>query len=189
MRKFAPFVGLAMAIATLTLAVAIGTAHAQGPSSPTPPSSGSKQFPTTPKVTVADKHTTPSPLITSCPMPLPKPGIQEEGWSNSDPTYAYQSYAIGVTGGQAYIILAGYVRSKPTQGIVAVQPISLDPCKDFVSQLSKSASSASMAMPVWNVPSQDGVIKFTEVSGNMVSFTAAGGKAGHFDYATKAFLP
>jgi hypothetical protein len=94
-----------------------------------------------------------------------------------------------VSGGQPYTILAGYARSNPSQGVILVQPISLDPCKDFVSNLGKPLAQASAAMPIWNTPSQDGSIALTEVSGTTVSYTTAGGKTGHLDYVTHVFLP
>jgi hypothetical protein len=178
--------GLLIGLASLALVIGLGIAHAQGPSGSAQPG---KQLPTHPSVSVVHKQTKPTSYITSCPMPLPKPGVVQEGFPNSDPTYAFQSAAIGVSGGQAYAILAGYARSNPTQGVISVQSISLDPCKAFVSQLGKPASQASVAIPVWNVPSPEGTITLTGVSGSTVSYITAGGKAGHFDYMTKAFLP
>src|SRR5262249_13382437 len=127
----------------------------------------------------------------SCPVShLPQPGVVKEAFPNSNPGYVFQSAAIGVSGGQPYTILAGYVRSNPAQGVISVQPISLDPCKDFVAHLGKPASQANVALPVWTAPSHTaGAITLTGLSGNTVSYTTAGGKAGHFDYVTKAFLP
>lgn len=188
---------LLIAIAGVAIALGLGIALAHGPSRPTQPAStgstqpasSSKQLPTRPPVTVVHKTTTPSSYITSCPGPLPQPGVIQEGFPDHDPTYAFQSAAIGVSGGKAYTILAGYVRSKPTQGVISVQPISLDPCKDFVAQMQSPTSQATIAVPVWNAPSQEGAITLTGVSGDTVSYTTADGTAGHFNYVTKAFLP
>jgi hypothetical protein len=191
MRK--PIHLVALLIAISALAIGIGIAQVQaGPSGPTSSGSGGKQLPTPHSYSVADKHTTPSPYISSCPLShLPQPGVEQGPLPNfSNSSYSFQSAATGVSGGQPYFILAGYARSNPTQGVISVQPISLDPCKDFVAHLGKSASQASAAMPVWTAPSQTGgAITLTGVSGNTVSYTTASGKAGHFDYTTKTFLP
>lgn len=190
MRKPVHVVGLLIVIAAL--AFGIGVAHAQpGSSGPTSAGSSGKRLPTSPSYAVAHKQTAPSSYITSCPMShLPTPGVVREALPNSDPAYVFQSAAIGVSGGQPYTILAGYVRGKPTQGIISVQPIPLDPCKDFAAHLGQPASQARVALPVWTAPSQTGgASTLTGVSGNMVSYTTAGGKAGHFDFVTKAFLP
>lgn len=193
MRKSVRHVGLVIAVvavAGLALTIGHGAAQAQTPSGTPPSGSSGKQFPPSPSYSVFHKDTTPSPYITSCPISvLPQPGVIKEGFPNTDPTYAIQSAAIGVSGGQPYTIFAGYVRNKPTQGVIWVQPIPLDPCKEFVSQQGKPASQASVTMPVWNVPSQDGAITLTGVSGNTVSYTTAGGKTGHFDYMVHVFLP
>ncbi len=193
MRKSVRRVGLVIsvvAIAGLALAFGLGIAYAQGPSGTPQPASSGKQLPTSHPYSVFHKQTTPSPYITSCPVShLPQPGMIKEAFPNSDPTYAFQSAAIGVSGGQPYTILAGYARSNPTQGVILVQPISLDPCKDFVSHLGKSSAQANAVMPVWNTPSQDGVITLIGVSGTTISYTTPAGKAGHFDYVTHVFLP
>ena len=190
MRKSVQLPAVVIAVAGLALALGLGIAQAQGPSGPTQPGSGGKQLPTPPLHYVAHKQTTPSPYISSCPIAqLPQPGVIQEALPNADPTYAFQSAAIGISGGQPYMVEAGYVRSKPTQGVISVQPISLDPCKDFVSHLGQPASQASVAPPVWTEPLQKGAITLTGVSGNTVSFTTAGGKAGHFDYVAQVYLP
>jgi hypothetical protein len=196
MRTSVRRVGLVIAIAGVAIAIGLSIAQAQGPSGPTGPGSSGKQLPTPQSITVVHKHTTPESYISSCPShTLPQPGVAKMALPNSDPTYAFENYAIGVSGGQPYAILAGYVRSKPSQGVILVQPISLDPCKDFVSHMQtpastqNSASQASDVRTVSNAPSQDGAITLTGVSGNTVGYTTASGKSGHFDYVTKAFLP
>lgn len=194
MRKSEQRVGLmiaVVAVAGLALTIGLGTARAQGPSGTPQPGRSDKQPPTSLPLSVFHKDVTPSSYITSCPIShLPQPGVIRVGISNSDPAYAIRSAAIGASGGQPYYIFAGYARSNPTQGVIQVQPIPLDPCKEFVSQQGKPSSQASVTMPVvWNVPSQDGAITLTGVSGNAVSYTTAGGKARHFDYVTHVFLP
>lgn len=190
MRKSGQLGWLLIVVAGLALMLALATAQAQGPSSPTQPAGSGKQLPTSPSYSVYNKHPVPSPYITSCPISLlPQPGVIHEAIPNYDPTYAFQSAAIGVSGGQPYMIVAGYVRSTPTQGVISVQPISLDPCKDFVSHQGQPTTQAGVAIAVWNAPSQDGAITLTGVRGDTVGYTTAGGKPGHFDYVTKAFLP
>src|SRR5579884_1725499 len=174
MRKSVQLVGLLIAIAGV--AIGIGVAQAQGQSNTTATQSNIKPIPTFPTVSVVHKQTTPTSDVTSCPIStLPQPGIVKIAPPNSDPTYKFESMAIGVSGGQPYYILGGYVRATPTQGIILVQPISLDPCKDFVTQIaqpaSQSSATASVAVPVWSTPSQDGGITLTGVIGNTVSYT------------------
>jgi hypothetical protein len=193
MRKSVQQVGLLIAIVGVAIAIGFVIALAHGPSGHSQPGSNIKQIPkqppTRPPVTVVHKTAVPQPYITSCPQPPPQPGVVREAFPDHDPTYAFPSVAIGVSGGQGYYIFAGYVRSKPTQGVISVQPISLDPCKDFVSHIETPSSQASAAIPVWYTPSQDGVITLTAVSGDTVSYTTADGTAGHFDFVTKVFLP
>lgn len=173
-------------VLVMGLVFSISTAQAQTPSS-TP---HQKSIPTYPAYSVTNKHVKPNSYVSSCPIgSLPQPGIVKIGVPNTNPAYAYHSLAIGISGGQPYQILGGYVRGTPEQGVIHVESISTDPCKDFITQMGKPAAQSSPTEAVVSAQTKEGSITITGVKGDTVSYVSAAGKTGHFNYVTKIFQP
>lgn len=192
MRKYVSVFVLLMVITGV--AVVIGMARAAPRSNANSGTAGStvgaaqKYVPTFPSYTTTNKTMIPQTPITSCPGSLPTPQVINIALGHGDPTYYFVNEAIVVSNGKGWYVMSGNLLSNPNQGVIVLDPISTDPCKD---DLNYQHGTPYPTMPVFLMPSLHGAVTITAVSstGTTVSFKAADGTTGHFDYAAQTFAP
>ncbi len=137
-----------------------------------------------------NKHTTPAPLVTSCPVPIPTMGVAPTptqgvilGTPMNYPYNMINGAAGMVSGGNVYLITTGELKTNSKQGVITVQLEEIDECKDMANNITPIPTAEVLE------PGLHGGITTTGISGAVISFRAADGTTGHFNYVTLTFMP
>ncbi len=135
------------------------------------------------------KRNHPTPLATSCPGPIPTMGVAPStlGIAPSTPMndpYIIINNATGmVSGNFVYFILGEELKTNNKQGVISVQWEEIDMCKDAANNITPPPEKDVLE------PGLHGGITITGISGAVISFRAADGTTGHFNYVTVTFMP
>lgn len=209
--------GLAAAVVIVAFAALLVTGHtpflSAGSSQPTAAAHNVTATPTYPypgEQPVFPAGPTPLPPgviptpISSCPENLPF------GINNVFGTSAYHldgiipgqsvivqdhTSANGITSANFFYRVVGSTIFSPATysnyGFISVRVEEADPCAD---EMRRMAGQTLPPPPATNgsylLPKQpDGLLTFTSISGDIVSYTTSNGQRGQFDYVTRQFLP
>ena len=136
------------------------------------------------------KRNHPTPLVTSCPEPVPTMGVAPTptqgvilGTPMNYPYNMINGAAGMVSGGNVYLITTGELKTNSKQGVITVQLEEIDECKDMANNITPIPTAEVLE------PGLHGGITTTGISGAVISFRAADGTTGHFNYVTVTFMP
>ena len=182
-RLLAVMIGI---VATILFAAVAMAAAGSAPTSPASPISPQKQAilrQIAAQATAAansphaPKH--PQPAPTSCPLLPLDVGIHPD-FPASFPDKVSTVAVIAPTASQPYeyLVFAGSRLGNSQQGMLIVVRSYQDAC---------APGAPGDTVTYYNTPYQDGTITLTQISGSTLTFTAATGIVGHFDYLTGTF--
>jgi len=132
--------------------------------------------PRPPLTTNPNKHAVPVTLSASCPQQIPSANVFSLPVP-APPSVKLYSVAVFGWNSEFYQLFGGYLSSDTTQGIIVVNHLSLDPCKD-----KKSVLSSALLL----TQSKHGGVHFTSIRSNLVDFAMADGTVGLFDIITNS---
>ncbi len=127
---------------------------------------------------------------TTCPGPIPTMGVAPTptqgvilGTPMNYPYNMINGAAGMVSGGNVYLITTGELKANNKQGVITVQLEEIDMCKDMANNITPIPTAEVLE------PGLHGGITTTGISGAVISFRAADGTTGHFNYVTVTFMP